>query len=144
MDQGPTLTIDCNLELGVSPHRALLLRSRTRIEEVLRIVTRASNVPAWDVFVVVADARGELGKQIASTIAETHGSCAAFSSADDAEPWLCVPLIDGGGMELLSEYAPFLIHEVLGRPAQTVALLVVDADDDPLIAFGRLIGPGVS
>lgn len=128
----------------MSAHRTLLVRSRDRIEQLLRIVTRASNVPPWEVFVLVADGRGEFGKEIAKTIAETHGSAAAFSSVDDCGPWLCVPLIDGGGIELLSEYAPFLIPKVLNRPAHTVALFVVDADDEPVIAFGRLIGRCVS
>lgn len=133
-----------DFEVGVSSHRALLLRSRDCIERTLRIVTRASNVPPWDVFVVVADEDGDFGKEIANTIAETHGSCAAFRGVDESGSWLCVPLLDDGGIELLSEYAPFLIHKVIHRPARTVALFVIDAEDTPTIAFGRVIGLGVS
>lgn len=128
----------------MSSHRALLVRSRTCIERTLRIVTRASNVAPWDVFVLVADAQGQFGQEIAKTITETQGSCAAFRGFDDSGSWLCVPLLDDGGIDLLSEYAPFLIQKVIHRPSCTVALFVVDADDEPTIAFGRLIAPGVS
>lgn len=121
-------------------HLILFERQRESIQRQIKNVSESCDVSPWEVFLIVVDLRSEFGREVALHFHAHFTIDAKIRAAEirGEPPGLTVPLVGDGGLEILRTYVPELESQVLTRPPQTVAMLVVDEFDHPIIAIGRL------
>ena len=123
-------------------HLALLRQHRERIQQMLEDINRCHGVEPTEVLFVIADIRGEFGAAWMNVIGRenTPMDFREFEAAREGLS-VCISLRYEGGVHLIATLAPSLLPQIVGRPKGTVAMLVVDAADDPRVVIGRIVSP---
>ena len=122
------------------PHLVVFEAQRKNIQRQVAEVSEFRGVPPWQVFVLVLDLRSEFGRDIALRLHDRIHIDRAIREAEarGEAPGLTVPVFDESGLEIIRMFVPALEEQVTHRPPLTVALMIVDEHDDPLIGIGRL------
>ena len=122
-------------------HSSLLSNERSAIEGHLAAwCRRSSGFAPPEALVVVTDLRGDFGRRLGLYLFDRVALDRRIRRAltGGGLPSLSVPVAIDHGVALLELVAPEWIPWLDERPPLSVAILAVDADDVPRLAFGSL------
>lgn len=112
----------------LASHRRLLTRHRIRMVRLTRVAKRlGTGLPC---FVVV-----ELGSAFAEVCSDAGIEFLDVDPDDEGKGAWVVPMCSAGLLAILGAVFPAGVEPVLTRPAGTIGILAVDADDHPAIAI---------
>jgi hypothetical protein len=127
--------------LATPTHAALLSNERSVIEAFLAAECRASlSFSPFDAFFVVVDLRGDFGRRLGLHVFDRVALDRRIRQAlaDGTLPSLSIPVDLDHGLALVELVAPEWLPWLDERPPLAVPMLVVDGDDVPRLASGRL------
>jgi hypothetical protein len=123
-----------------STHATLLSNARPVVEAHLVTECRTSHCDPVNAFFVVVDLKGDFGRRLGLHVLDrvTLERRVRRAMARGGPPSLTVPVALEHGVALVELLAPEWLLWLDGRPPLSVAILAVDADDVPRLAFGCL------
>ncbi|MFH0980412.1 MAG: hypothetical protein V2A79_02605 [Planctomycetota bacterium] len=135
-------------DLRPSPeHEALVLAELIRIKRVLKVSVAATGIPPADHLIIVSDIRGVFGRQLGEAVVGEplveHRLRQALQRG--IRPSISAPLPVAEATPILAMVGADAIERVMARPPGTIAVLVVDVDDNAALVFSApLDGMGPS